>query len=129
MLVVLVLTFSILAFVISFGTLDMYIHYVDKDWAPLGYDRAVELFERNFYDNSHFFRVVPGFLTQFGMSYTTDHELQQFARTPILDDPQLVPPIGFKEGIVSFAGKFFRVFVTVLRTFVLESMGNVCYGR
>ena len=38
-----------------------------KSWSPNGYDRAVELFKRGFYDHSHFFRVVPGFLTQFGM--------------------------------------------------------------
>ncbi len=38
-----------------------------KSWSPNGYDRVVELFERGFYDNSHFFRVIPGFLTQFGM--------------------------------------------------------------
>ncbi len=38
-----------------------------KDWSPLGYDRALELFERGFYDNSHFFRVVPNFLVQFGI--------------------------------------------------------------
>ena len=40
-----------------------------KEWSPIGYDRAVELFERGFYDNSHFFRVVPNFLVQFGMRW------------------------------------------------------------
>ena len=38
-----------------------------KDWSPLGYQRAVELFDRGFYDHSHFFRVVPNFLVQFGI--------------------------------------------------------------
>ncbi len=38
-----------------------------KNWSPIGYERVVELFRRGFYDNSHFFRVIPGFLTQFGM--------------------------------------------------------------
>ncbi len=38
-----------------------------KDWSPNGYNRATELFERGFYDNSHFFRVVPKFLVQFGI--------------------------------------------------------------
>ena len=36
-------------------------------WSPYGYDRAVELFDRGFYDQSHFFRVVPKFLVQFGI--------------------------------------------------------------
>lgn len=28
-----------------------------RDWSPYGYDRAVELFEKGYYDHSHFFRV------------------------------------------------------------------------
>ena len=40
-----------------------------KDWSPRGYERAIELFERGFYDHSHFFRVVPHFLVQFGIRY------------------------------------------------------------
>ena len=42
-----------------------------KSWSPNGYDKAVELFDRGYYDGSHFFRVVPGFLTQFGIGYVT----------------------------------------------------------
>ena len=38
-----------------------------RNWSPAGYDRAVQLFERGFYDHSHFFRVVPNFLAQFGI--------------------------------------------------------------
>jgi len=38
-----------------------------KSWSAIGYDRVVELFERGFYDDSHFFRVIPDFLTQFGI--------------------------------------------------------------
>ncbi len=75
-----------------------------RKWSPLGYDRAVDLFQRSFYDHSHFFRTVHGFLVQFGISYTTDVELRHFANTAIPDDPQLHPPITFEEGIVSFAG-------------------------
>mgnify|MGYP003867326891 CR=1 FL=1 len=37
-------------------------------WSPHGYDRAVTLFHAGYYDNSHFFRVVPNFLVQFGIS-------------------------------------------------------------
>jgi len=76
-----------------------------QNWSPLGYDRSVELFQRHFYDHSHVFRVVPGFLTQFGISYTDDSELQSFARRPIKDDPKKTnPQIQFEPGIVSFAG-------------------------
>lgn len=35
-----------------------------RSLSPIGYDRAVELFERGFYDHSYFFRVVKNFLVQ-----------------------------------------------------------------
>lgn len=73
-------------------------------WSPHGYDRATELFEKGFYDNTHFFRVVPEFLVQFGISYTEDKELQKFGRSTIKDDPQLEPKIPFEPGTISFAG-------------------------
>jgi cyclophilin family peptidyl-prolyl cis-trans isomerase len=75
-----------------------------RKWSPLGYDRAVALFQRRFYDYSHFFRTVHDFLVQFGISYTTDEDLRRFANTPIRDDPQLDPPIPFGEGTLSYAG-------------------------
>ena len=74
------------------------------EWSPHGYHKALELFQRGFYDNSHFFRVVPGFLVQFGMSYTSDHDLMRFSDSKIHDDPKHDPPIPFREGILSYAG-------------------------
>lgn len=41
---------------------------------------------------------------QFGISYTQDKDLRQFARQTLKDDPQLDPPIEFAEGVVSYAG-------------------------
>ncbi len=38
------------------------------------------------------------------VSYTEDNDLRDFAKTPILDDPQLNPKIPFVEGTISFAG-------------------------
>ena len=32
------------------------------DWSPHGYERATALFQKGFFDHSHFFRVVPKFL-------------------------------------------------------------------
>lgn len=75
-----------------------------ENWSPNGFDRAFKLFERGFYDGSHFFRVVPNFLVQFGISYSNDTELTHFADSSIQDDPQLEPPIKFEEGVISFAG-------------------------
>jgi hypothetical protein len=77
-----------------------------RDWSPLGYDRAVELFERGFYDYSHFFRVLPRFIVQFGISYTLEEPLKALAEESIPDDPPLSPPVPFERGTVAFAGTY-----------------------
>jgi len=84
-----------------------------RSWSPLGYDRVVELFERSYYDRSHFYRVVPHFLVQFGISYTLDQDLKQLARTEIKDDPQQDPPIPFDKGIISFAGTYVYIYICI----------------
>jgi peptidyl-prolyl cis-trans isomerase A (cyclophilin A) len=75
---------------------------VRHDWAPLGADRFLKLVQSGYFTGVPFFRVVPGFLTQFGI--TPDRKLRKFWREqgPIQDDPNEHRPI--KRGYLSFAG-------------------------
>ena len=75
-----------------------------RGWAPRGYDKASTLFQAHAFDDTHFFRCLPGFLVQFGIPYTSSATLWDFALEEIPDDPQLKPPVLFEEGTVSFAG-------------------------
>jgi cyclophilin family peptidyl-prolyl cis-trans isomerase len=39
-----------------------------RDWSPLGVDRLYQLVKLGYYDGTRFFRVVPGFVVQWGIS-------------------------------------------------------------
>jgi peptidyl-prolyl cis-trans isomerase A (cyclophilin A) len=41
---------------------------VNRAWAPRGADRLYQLVGQHFYDGERFFRVVPGFVAQFGLN-------------------------------------------------------------
>merc|ERR1719316_1056742 len=60
---------------------------VHPEWAPLGAQRFAELLEQRFFDNNRFFRVVCGFVTQFGISGDPKISSAWRGKT-ILDDPQ-----------------------------------------
>jgi peptidyl-prolyl cis-trans isomerase A (cyclophilin A) len=41
---------------------------VHRDWAPIAADRFYNLVKHHYFDNARFFRVVPGFVVQFGLN-------------------------------------------------------------
>ena len=49
----------------SKGAVDIEVH---RDWAPAGADHFYQLVKTGFYDNARFFRVVRGFVVQFGIN-------------------------------------------------------------
>src|SRR5581483_3310881 len=59
---------------------------VHRDWAPLGADRFYNLVKNGFYDNVRFFRVLEGFMAQFGMN--GDPAIQsKWSASTFKDDP------------------------------------------
>jgi len=59
---------------------------VYRDWAPMGVYRFYNLAQRGFYNDTRFYRVLPGFVAQFGISGNPEVD-QVWHERPIPDDP------------------------------------------
>jgi peptidyl-prolyl cis-trans isomerase A (cyclophilin A) len=57
-----------------------------RDWAPIGVDRFHELVRNDFFNEARFFRVLPGFVAQFGMP-ADPQVAQAWADRNLQDDP------------------------------------------
>ncbi len=72
---------------------------VRRDWAPNGADRFYNLVKNGFYDDTRFFRVISGFMVQFGIN--GDPSVSAPWRTAtIKDDPVKQSN---KRGTITFA--------------------------
>src|SRR5688572_33105192 len=56
-----------------------------RDWAPRGADRFFQLAQMGYYDGVRFFRVLPGFMAQFGL-HGSPRVTAAWRDRPILDD-------------------------------------------
>ena len=70
-----------------------------RDWAPNGVDRVFQLVEEGYYNDVRFFRVVPGFVVQFGM-HGDPATNAKWAAQKLTDDPVKGTN---KRGTVTFA--------------------------
>jgi peptidyl-prolyl cis-trans isomerase A (cyclophilin A) len=71
---------------------------VNRAWAPNAADHFYTLVKNGFYNEARFFRVVPGFMVQFGIN--ADPAVQAKFRNSIQDDPVKESN---KRGYVTFA--------------------------
>ena len=101
-----------------------------RAWAPLGVDRFYQLAGEGFFDDNRFYRVLPGYIAQFGAS--DDRKRNEYWEAhPLQDDP---PREKNLRGTVSFAfldanGRTHQLFVNLKDNPGLDAQGFVPIGR
>jgi len=111
----------------SKGTFAVEVH---RDWAPNGADRFYNLVKNGFYDSARFFRVVSGFMVQFGIS--GDPKISALWRDAnIKDDPVKASN---QRGYITFAtagpnSRTTQVFINFVDNRRLDAMGFAPFGR
>ncbi len=104
---------------------------VHRAWAPIGADRFYNMAKNNFFDDASFFRVVPGFMAQFGIP-ASPRVSAAWMKADIKDDPvkQSNGP-----GFVSFANtgtpnsRGTQVFISTGNNSFLDSKMFAPFGK
>jgi peptidyl-prolyl cis-trans isomerase A (cyclophilin A) len=103
---------------------------VTRKWAPLGADRFYNLVKNGVFDGARFFRVLPGFVVQFGIP--GDPAVARLWRSAqIADDPVVESN---RRGRITFAtsgpnSRTTQVFINLADNASLDGMGFAPFGR
>ena len=103
---------------------------VHRDWAPKGADRFYNLVKSGFYNDVRFFRVISGFMAQFGIS-GNPQTMTEWRDKPIQDDPVKQSN---KRGMLTFAmagpnTRTTQVFISYADNSRLDDMGFSPLGQ
>ena len=103
---------------------------VHRDWAANGADRFHELVSEGLFDECKFFRVVKGFMVQFGI-HGDPKVSAKWRKARIKDDPVMKSN---KRGFVTFAtsgpnSRTTQVFINYADNKNLDSMGFAPFGE
>jgi peptidyl-prolyl cis-trans isomerase A (cyclophilin A) len=103
---------------------------VTRDWAPLGADRFYNLVKNHFFDGAAFFRVLPGFVAQFGLNPRPEVS-RVWAHANIKDDPVKQSNL---TGYLTFATagpntRTTQLFINLADNKNLDSMGFAPFGK
>ena len=102
---------------------------VHRAWAPLGADRFYNLVKAGFFNDAAFFRVLPGFVVQFGLNGNPAVN-KAWADTKFRDDPVKETN---KKGTITFATagantRTTQLFINLGENQRLDSMGFSPFG-
>ena len=103
---------------------------VTRAWAPIGADRFYTLAKHHFYDNASFFRVLPNFVAQFGLSAYPPVSAA-WSKATIKDDPVTQSN---KKGYLTFATagpntRTTQVFISLADNPRLDGMGFAAFAQ
>jgi cyclophilin family peptidyl-prolyl cis-trans isomerase len=103
---------------------------VHREWAPNGADRFYNLVKNGFYDNVRFFRVISGFMVQFGINGNPAIA----AKWRVATIPDDTVRVSNKRGTITFATagpgtRTTQVFINFADNTGLDSQGFAPFGQ